>query len=59
MSRFFKVLFHIILKIAVILSVALGALFVVYFWNLDQKLMAVAYTQVNRIFDRKKENLNF
>ena len=54
MSRFFKVLFHIILKIAVILSVALGALFVVYFWNLDQKLLGWAYTMVNRIFDRKK-----
>lgn len=41
------------------LAIALGLLFIVYFWNLDQKLMAWAYTQVNRIFDRKKENLNF
>ncbi|MBP3210446.1 MAG: hypothetical protein J6M64_11180 [Oscillospiraceae bacterium] len=59
MSRFFKVLFHIILKIAVILSVALGALFVVYFWNLDQKLLGWAYTMVNRIFDRKKQDIKF
>ena len=59
MSRFFKVLFHIILKITVILSVALGALFVVYFWNLDQKLLGWAYTMVNRIFDRKKQDIKF
>ena len=59
MSRFFKVLFHIILKLAVILSVALGALFVVYFWNLDQKLLGWAYTMVNRIFDRKKQDIKF
>lgn len=59
MSRFFKVLFHIILKIAVILSVALGALFVVYFWNLDQKLLGWVYTMVNRIFDRKKQDIKF
>ena len=36
-----------------------GVLFVVYFWNLDQKLMARAYIIVNKIFDRKKEDLNF
>ena len=28
--------------------------FIVYFWNLDQKLMAWLYTLVNNIFDRKK-----
>ena len=27
---------------------------VVYFWNLDQKLLGWAYKQVNLIFDRKK-----
>ena len=59
MSRFFKVLFHIILKIAVILSVALGALFVVYFWNLDQKLLGWAYKRVNEMFDQKKVDLVF
>ena len=42
-----------------LLLILTGVLFVVYFWNLDQKLMAWAYTQVNKIFDRKKENLNF
>ena len=43
----------IILKIIKILTIVTGILFVIYFWNLDQKLMAWAYTQVNRIFDRK------
>jgi hypothetical protein len=31
-----------------------AALFVVYFWNLDQKLLGWAYNQVNLIFDQKK-----
>ena len=53
--KFFKVLF----KIFKILLVVTGILFAVYFWNLDQKLMAVAYKVVNQIFDRKKEDLNF
>ncbi len=50
---------RIILKIIRILMVVTGILFVVYFWNLDQKLMAFAYTQVNRIFDRKKMDIKF
>ena len=41
------------------LAVAVGALFVVYFWNLDQKLLGWAYVQVNRIFDRKKVDIKF
>ncbi len=49
----------IILKLLKILLITTGILFVVYFWNLDQKLMAWAYKVVNKIFDRKKENLNF
>jgi hypothetical protein len=49
----------VILKIIKILTVITGVLFVVYFWNLDQKLMAFAYTQVNRIFDRKKADIRF
>ncbi len=52
-------LLKLILKIIQILAVFFGVLFVVYFWNLDQKLMAWAYTQVNKIFDRKKQDLNF
>ncbi len=49
----------IILKIIKILAIVTGILFVVYFWNLDQKLMAWAYVQVNRIFDRKKVDTKF
>ncbi|MCR5671265.1 MAG: hypothetical protein K6G10_09685 [Butyrivibrio sp.] len=49
----------VIFKIIKILSIVTGILFVIYFWNLDQKLMAWAYTQVNRIFDRKKADIRF
>lgn len=59
MGKLFKILFQIILKICVILSIAVGVLFVVYFWNLDQKLLGWAYTMVNRIFDRKKQDIKF
>lgn len=48
-----------ILKLIRIMAVAVGALFVVYFWNLDQKLLGWAYVQVNRIFDRKKQDIKF
>ena len=39
MCKVFKFLF----KLIRILAVAVGALFVVYFWNLDQKLLGWAY----------------
>ena len=55
MTKFIK----IILKIFKILTIITGILFVVYFWNLDQKLMAWAYTWVNKIFDRKKADIKF
>ena len=55
MSKAIKVFF----KIIKILTIVAGILFVVYFWNLDQKLMAWAYTQVNKIFDRKKADIKF
>ena len=48
-----------IAKILSILSAAIGVLFVVYFWNLDQKLMSWLYMRVNEIFDRKKVDLVF
>ena len=48
-----------IVKILSILSAAIGVLFVVYFWNLDQKLLGWCYIQVNRIFDRKKAEVKF
>ena len=51
--------FKFIFKLIRILAVAVGALFVVYFWKLDQKLLGWAYVQVNRIFDRKKVDIKF
>ena len=51
--------FKFIFKLIRILAVAVGALFVVYFWNLDQKLMSWLYMRVNEIFDRKKVDLVF
>ena len=39
--------------------VAVVVLFVVYFWNLDQKVLGWAYKQVNAMFDRKKVNQVF
>ena len=55
MCKVFKFLF----KLIRILAVDVGALFVVYFWNLDQKLLGWAYVQVNKIFDRKKVDIKF
>ncbi len=52
MCKFFK-------KLAVMLVVAVVALFVVYFWNLDQKLLGWLYKQVNLVFDRKPVDLVF
>ena len=52
MCNFFKKLFKV-------LAVTVVALFVVYFWNLDQKLLGWAYKQVNLIFDRKKADIMF
>ena len=46
-------------KLAVMLAVTVVALFVVYFWNLDQKLLGWVYRQVNLVFDRKPVDLVF
>ena len=55
MEKLAKALFTII-KILLIVVVVL---FVVYFWNLDQKVLGWAYKQVNAMFDRKKVDLVF
>lgn len=52
MCKFFK-------KLLKVLLVTVGVLFVVYFWNLDQKLMSWLYMRVNEIFDRKRVDLVF
>ena len=40
-------------------AAAVGILFVVYFWNLYQKVLVWAYQQVNIMFDRKPVNIKF
>lgn len=45
--------------VTTVLGVATGTLFVVYFLNLDQKLLAWAYKRVNEIFDRKEVDIKF
>ena len=52
MAKFLK-------KLCAILLTVVGVRLVVYFWNLDQKVLGWAYKQVNAMFDRKKVNLNF
>ena len=49
----------LLLKLLSIFAGVMGVLFAVYFWNLDQKLLGWAYVQVNRIFDRKKQDVKF
>ena len=45
--------------IATVGCVATGTLFTVYMLNLDQKLLAWAYSRVNEIFDRKQVDIKF
>ena len=52
MCNFFK-------KLIKVLVITVAALFVVYFWNLDQKLLGWVYKQVNTIFDRKSVDIKF
>jgi hypothetical protein len=54
-----KKLLGSILGLVKVLLVVIVVLFVVYFWNLDQKLLGWAYRQVNAIFDRKKVDIVF
>ena len=52
MCKFFK-------KLIKVLVITVAALFVVYFWKLDQKLLGWVYKQVNTIFDRKPVDIKF
>ena len=52
-------MWKLIKKLIKILVIAVAALFVVYFWNLDQKLLGWVYKQVNTIFDRKPVDIKF
>ena len=49
----------LLLTIIKVLVIVVGVLFVVYFWNLDQKVLGWAYKQVNLMCDRKKVDLVF
>lgn len=55
MEKILKFIFSLIK----VLVVTVVVLFVVYFWNLDQKVLGWAYKQVNLIFDRKKMDIMF
>ena len=46
-------------KLLKVLCTTVCILFVVYFWNLDQKLLGWAYKQVNTVFDRKSVDIKF
>ena len=52
MCKFFKNLIKV-------LVITVAALFVVYFWHLDKKLLGWVYKQVNTIFDRKPVDIKF
>ncbi len=54
-----KEAWKIIGTICKVLGIATGVLFIIYFWNLDQKLMEWAYRRVNELFDRKKTDIKF
>ena len=53
------IIMNILKKTCKISGITVGVLFMVYFWNLDQKVLGWAYKQVNLIFDRKKVNQVF
>ena len=42
-----------------VLLIVVVVLFVVYFWNLDEKLLGWAYQQVNEMINRKKVDIKF
>lgn len=50
---------ELIKTILLVLVAVVGVLFVVYFWNLDQKVLGWAYKQVNTMFDRKEVDIKF
>ena len=54
-----KAVFKVFGTIFKVLGAVTGVLFIVYFWNLDQKVLGWSYVQVNKIFDRKKTDIKF
>ena len=49
-----KTVLNVLWTIFKILFAVVVVLFVVYFWNLDQKLLGWADKRVNEMFDQKK-----
>ncbi|MBO6153557.1 MAG: hypothetical protein J6O85_04180 [Clostridia bacterium] len=54
-----KKLLGLCFKAVKILLIVICVLFVVYFWNLDMKLMGWLYKKVNILFDRKEHDIQF
>ncbi len=54
-----KTALKILGKILKFFAIVFGILFVVYFWNLDQKVLALLYKLMNGVFDRKKTDIKF
>lgn len=54
-----KKLLTLCFKVVKVLVIAVCVLFVVYFWNLDMKLMGWLYKKVNILFDRKEHDIQF
>lgn len=54
-----KAVLKVLWTIFKILFAVVAVLFVVYFWNLDQKVLGWVYTQVNCIHDRKNVDIKF
>lgn len=54
-----KTILKIFKVLTKILAVTTAILFFVYFFNLDQKVMAVFYKIMNAVFDRKKVDIKF
>lgn len=54
-----KKLLGLCFKAVKILLIVIWVLFVVYFWNLDMKLMGWLYKKVNILFDRKEHDIQF
>lgn len=54
-----KKLLGLCFKVVKTLLIVICVLFVVYFWNLDMKLMGWLYKKVNILFDRKEHDIQF
>lgn len=54
-----KKLLKFLTKTVAILAKITAVLSIVYFWNLDQKLLSWLYRVVNNIFEHKKGDVQF